>query len=163
METKARRREIRTGHFTLELPMRDAFKLFTAEGERLWVPDWSPAILGALPQAPGLVFLTGTGADHTIWTVLDSECAATRGHARYSRVTPGSRAGIVDVQLTAEATERTRVDVSYDLTALSPDGERALDAYDAPRFAQMLESWRTLITSFLAREGARETLATVTV
>jgi len=157
------RREIRSGHFTLDLAIHDAFKLFTAEGERLWVPDWSPTVLGALPQAPGLVFLTGSGADHTIWTVLTSECDATGGCARYSRVTPGSRAGTVDVRLTAVSAQSTRVGVSYDLTALSPDGERALDAYDAPRFAEMLQSWLALITSFLARDGARERLAAASV
>ena len=89
----AARREIQSGRFALALPKANAFKLFTAEGERLWVPGWAPEILGPLPQATGLVFLTGEGAERTIWTVVESDPA--RGLVRYSRVTPGSRAGFV--------------------------------------------------------------------
>ncbi len=153
------RRERQTGGFELPLPLREAFKLFTAEGERLWVPGWSPEILGPLPQADGLVFLTGEGAEHTIWTVIESD---PDGRLLYSRVTPGSRAGLVEVRL-REAGETTRVDVTYDLTALSEEGERALDAYAETRFAEMLADWQALIAAFLAREGARERLAAAIV
>ena len=153
-------RERQTGHFELHLPAADAFKLFTAEGERLWVPDWTPEILGAVPQAPGLVFLTGEGAEQTIWTVIQSD--PSRGLLLYSRVTPGSRAGLVEVRLTGE-NERTRVDVSYDLTALSAEGMSSLEAYAAPRFADMLETWHALITAFLRRADARERLAAAIV
>ena len=149
-------RERQTGHFELTLSVEDAFKLFTAEGERLWVPDWLPEILGEVPQAPGLVFLTGEGAERTIWTVIESDPA--RGLLLYSRVTPGSRAGLVEVRLTGE-NGRTRVDVRYDLTALSVEGERSLEAYSAPRFADMLDTWHALITAFLRRADARERLA----
>ena len=153
-------RERQTGHFELYLPVEDAFKLFTAEGERLWVPDWVPEILGPVPQAPGLVFLTGDGAERTIWTVVESD--PDRGLLLYSRVTPGSRAGIVEVRLTGEHA-RTRIDVSYDLTALSAEGERSLEAYSAPCFADMLETWHALITAFLRRADARERLAAAIV
>ena len=154
------RRERHKGHIERPLPVEDAFKLFTAEGERLWVPGWSPEILGPVPQAPGLVFLTGDGDEWTIWTVLASDPAG--GVLRYSRVTPALRAGLVEVRLTGEG-ERSRVEVSYDLTALSSDGEASLEAYSAPRFAQMLESWHALITDFLRSDGARERLAAAIV
>jgi hypothetical protein len=154
------RRERRKGQIELPLPAEAAFKLFTAEGERLWVPGWSPEVLGPVPQAPGLVFLTGEGAERTIWTVIESD--PSRGLLLYSRVTPGSRAGLVEVRLTGE-NGRTRVDVSYDLTALSAEGVSSLEAYSAPRFADMLETWHALITAFLRRADARERLAAAIV
>ena len=150
------RRQRQTGQFDVPLPAGEAFKLFTAEGERLWVPGWSPEILGALPQAPGLVFLTGEGAERTIWTVIESD--SVRGLVRYSRVTPGSRAGLVEVRVTGEG-DRSRVEVTYDLTALSPEGDEALEAYSAPRFVEMLANWETLIAAFLDSDGARERFA----
>ena len=156
MAARAPRRERHTGRFELALPRDEAFKLFTADGERLWVPGWTPAILGPLPQAPGLVFLTGEGAERTIWTVLESD--PVDGLVRYSRVTPGSRAGLVEVRVSGEG-DRTRVDVTYDLTALSPEGEEALEAYSAPRFAEMLANWEKLIAAFLDSAGARGRLA----
>jgi hypothetical protein len=154
------RRERRKGQIELPLPAEDAFKLFTAEGERLWVPGWSPEMLGAVPQAQGLVFLTGEGDEWTIWTVIASDPVG--GILRYSRVTPALRAGLVEVRLTGEG-ERTRVEVRYDLTALSSDGEASLEAYSAPRFAEMLDTWHALITDFLRSDGARERLAAAIV
>jgi hypothetical protein len=143
-------RIIRRGGFRLDLPTAEAFKLFTAAGERLWVPGWSPEILGPLPQAPGLVFLTGEGVERTIWTVIESDPA--RGRARYSRVTPASRAGTVTVEV-SPAEGGCHVEVAYDLTALDPDGAASLDAYAPERFAEMLEHWRALIEDLLARDA----------
>lgn len=140
----------RRGDFRLNLPAALAFKLFTAAGERLWVPDWSPRILGPLPQGPGLVFLTGDGAERTIWTVIESDPAS--GRVRYSRVTPASRAGTVTVEV-KPIEEGCRVDVAYDLTALDPDGAASLDAYAPERFAEMLAHWRALIEDLLARDA----------
>ena len=148
------------GDFELALPPAEAFKLFTAEGERLWVPGWSPEMLAPPPQARGTVFLTGEGAERTIWTVLESDPA--KGSLLYSRVTPGSRAGVVEVVL-AKAGDRTRVQVGYDLTALSPEGEAALGAYQGARFTGMMEDWRTRIVAVLAREEARAQLAKLIV
>ena len=153
------RRETQSGGFELALPMDEAFKLFTAEGERLWVPGWAPEILGPLPQAAGLVFLTGEGAERTIWTVIESD---PPGRILYSRVTPGSRAGLVEVRL-GERGNRTGVDVGYDLTALSDEGEQALDAYAGAAFADMLVTWERLIAAFFDTPGARERLAETVV
>jgi hypothetical protein len=152
------RREVQSGRFTLDLPSDEAFKLFTAEGERLWVPGWSPHILGPLPQARGLVFLTGKGAERTIWTVIESD--ESRGLVLYSRVTAGSRAGLVRVRVEADR-DGSSVEVTYDMTALSPQREAALDAYSEAGFREMLGTWQHLIAEFLAGDGARERLASV--
>lgn len=134
------------GSFLLDLPPEEAIKLFTAEGERLWVPDWEPEILGPLPQVEGLVFLTGKGPQQTIWTVLESNSAA--GRMRYSRVTPNSKAGIVAVHVTSVG-QGSNVDVSYDLTSLNDRDEQSLDAFSPSGFASMMEEWRMLIERML--------------
>jgi hypothetical protein len=158
--SQALRRQTRTGRFELALAADEAFKLFTAEGERLWVPGWAPEVLGRLPQATGLVFLTGEGSELTIWTVIESD--RSRRHARYSRVTPGSRAGLVEVRVEGEG-QGCSVEVRYDLTALSPEGEIALEAYSKAGFAEMLQTWQRLIAEFLASGDARERLAVTVV
>jgi hypothetical protein len=111
-----------------------------------------------LPQEAGLVFLTGIGTQRTIWTVIESRPAD--GRVRYSRVTPGSRAGIVSVDVTG-ADGGSKVVVSYDLTALSADGEAALEAYSPANFAGMMDEWRTMIERMLA--ASRPDLATLVV
>jgi hypothetical protein len=138
------------GGFELPLAPERAFSLFTAEGERRWVPGWSPTILGDMPQHPGMVFLTEADSRQTIWTVIESDPVALRH--RYSRVTPGVSAGTVDVQLRTDAHGST-VEVSYDLTALSEEAQPALDAYEGAQFEAMMDEWRSLIAEMLAREA----------
>lgn len=139
-----------SGSFRIDLPPDRAFELFTAAGERLWVPGWSPQILGPLPQQPGLVFLTGAGSEFTIWTVIESD--PDRGRLRYSRVTPGSRAGIVAVSVVA-ADGGSEVEVAYDLTALEPNGTNALEPYAPHHFAKMMDEWRSLIGVHTKQSG----------
>ena len=134
------------GSFELPIPPDEAFGLFTADGERDWVPGWSPTILGGLPQRPGLVFLTKADGLQTIWTVLESD-PETCTH-RYSRVTPGHTAGIVEVELFPNGAG-CRVGVSYDMTALSPDGQPFLAAHSGAAFLEMLDKWRELIAASL--------------
>jgi len=136
-----------SGSFELPLAPSEAFAFFTAEGEKDWVPGWSPTILGDLPQHPGLVFLTDSGGQQVIWTVLESDPATLRH--RYSRVAPGHTAALVDVQLRTSGTG-CRVHVAYDLTALSEEGEAALDGYADPQFGEMMEKWRSLVSEMLA-------------
>ena len=135
-----------SGSFKLPVSPGDAFDLFTAAGERLWVPGWSPRFFGqAEPQKSGLVFETGEGANATIWVVLESDRKS--GRLKYARITPGSRAGTVEVCLTSSGRE-TQVSVAYDLTALSADAGD-LEQYSPARFRAMMEEWRTLTAEYL--------------
>lgn len=143
------RRVRSSGGFELPLSATEAFDLFTAEGERRWVPGWSPDILGPLPQHPGLVFQTEAHGHKTIWTVIESDPASLR-HL-YSRVTPGHTAGTVEVRL-HPAGSACRVDVSYNMTALADD--HALAPYVGEAFQAMLAEWQALITAALRRETA---------
>lgn len=139
------------GSFTLPLPPADAFDLFTAEGERLWVAGWEPVILsGCGATEAGAVFLTDHGGERTIWTVIEFNRAA--GRLAYSRVSPGRRAGTVKVRLSPDGAS-TRVGVAYDLTSLGRDGEEAVRSMDESGFADMLEEWRRLIRAALEREA----------
>ncbi len=71
------------------------------------------------------------------------------GRLRYSRVSPGSRAGIVEVRISA-AQGGSRIEVAYDMTSLDPKGDAAVAAMDAPAFAGMMREWERLIASAIA-------------
>ena len=141
-------RAIRSGSFELPLEPREAFDLFTPEGERRWVSGWDPVVVsGSGATESGTVFLTDHGGEQTIWTVIEFDSHA--GRLLYSRVSPGRRAGTVRVQLTpAEA--GSRITVSYDLTAIGSDGEEVVRAMDETAFSAMLDEWRRLILAALA-------------
>jgi hypothetical protein len=135
-------------------PPAEAFRFFTPEGERLYVPGWAPEYLhprdGAL--AGGLTFRTNHGGEETIWLV--STCDPDGGAIEYIRVTPGSRIGTVTVRL-APARDMeglpgavTEVTVTYRLTSLSGAGDAKLAAFEAA-FEDQIASWERSIAALL--------------
>ena len=139
--TAVRKRQ--QGSFTLPLAPADAFDFFTPDGERLWVDGWNPVILSDCGATqPGAIFLTDHGGEETIWTVIEADRPA--GRLKYSRTSPGRRAGLVAVELRPDATG-TSVTVSYDITALSADGEESVKSMDEAGFEAMLGEWERLI------------------
>jgi hypothetical protein len=69
------------------------------------------------------------------------------------RVTPGNRIGTVDVRC-APVGGGTVARITYELTALSPDGEACIARFDETRYAEMLASWERDIARAQARERA---------
>ncbi len=120
---------------------------FTPAGEELWVDDWRPRYLhpdDGRTEA-GMVFTTGEGDEHTIWTLVDFD--RDRHRSRYVRCTPATRTGLVEVVCRAVDASRTEVSVSYTLTALSEHGREALAAYEGERFAAMIDGWARQIAA----------------
>ena len=108
--------------------------LFTPVGERLWASHWEPRFPAGEDgdgSAPGTVFLTGD----THWVVVDR----TSDRVRYARVTPGVRAGIVEVVLRPDG-EGAIADVTYDMTPVADD-----DAYDPA-----IPEWEAAIAAVIA-------------
>lgn len=134
------------GSFLIPVPPEHAYGLFTAAGEKQWVPGWDPTILGDLPQTSGLVFLTWAAECETIWTVIRSD-PSTCSHL-YCRVTPGVHAGTVEVSISPEA-GGCRAHICYDMTALPDSPPDCLDQYREGRFTEMLASWSDMIRSAL--------------
>jgi len=134
----------RTGTVHLDSPPEHVFPLFTAPGERLWVPGWDPQILtSGHGLERGSVWLTGNGDDRTIWLVVDYDPESL--HARYTRITPESRAGWVEVFARPDGEGGAEVEVTYQLTALNEHGVEVLAEFDEENYAQMMAEWERLI------------------
>jgi phage terminase large subunit-like protein len=94
-----------------------AIHLFTPVGERAWVAHWDPAFPAGEHgdgSAPGTVFLTGD----THWVVVDR----APDRVRYARITPGVRAGTVEVRVRADG-DGAIADVTYDMTPIAAGDE----------------------------------------
>lgn len=140
----------RTASLVVDRPVAEAFAFFTPEGERSWAGKWDPAYHHPADgtMQPGLVFTTGEGEEHTIWTVLRHE--PEFGLVEYMRTTPGSRTGTVLVQCSPLGDARTRVMVAYSLTALSESGNLVLRGLTDLAFREYIESWEAAIAQVLA-------------
>ena len=135
--------------FTVALPRDATMALFTAEGEREWAADgWNPRFLsGERRDGSGAVFTT-EHSGHTTWVMVDHrpECV------RYARVTDGLTAGTIAVEVVGADADRTQVRVTYDLTALSAEGDRWLEHFDAG-YAAEIASWASDIADAIQRRG----------
>jgi len=127
--------------------------LFTARGERSWVPGWAPESPAGEPPAEaaeeeGTVFVTQAGGRSTFWVVA----ARWADGIRYARVTPGVHAGTVEVRRTGVGPGATQIDVTYDLTALGPDGTAPIDEF-AAGYDREIAGWEDAIGASLAGSG----------
>ncbi len=71
---------------------------------------------------------------------------------RYARFTPDHTAGTVAVIVLDAAPTRTRLRVSYDLTALSSDGARWLERF-AEGFNDCIAHWQAAINAIKHHAG----------
>ncbi len=127
--------EARPGH---------AFQLFTAPGEKLWIDGWDPEVLsGGDGRARGAVFVTSVKGEKACWVVVDYDDVAL--HARYARIAPATLAGTVEVAARDDGAGATEVTVTYELTALTADGNEQLAGFDRRAFDRMLAHWERLI------------------
>ncbi|TMR00819.1 SRPBCC family protein [Actinomadura soli] len=126
------------------LPPDESFTLFTPRGEERWVHGWHPRfpVDGADDTEPGTIFETVHDGETTTWVVL--ACEPDR-HISYARVTPGRRAGTVSVDIGDDGTAA----VTYDLTALTGEAARDLDAF-ATAYPGYLRSWEEAIAAHLS-------------
>lgn len=132
-----------TGTLRVAAPPEHAFQLFTAPGEKFWIDDWNPDVLSGDGRARGTVWVTEVGGDKAYWIVVDYDEDAL--HARYARIAPGTRAGTVEVTARSDHAGGTLVEVSFELTALTDEGDRQLAEFDAEAYAGMLAAWERMI------------------
>ena len=143
----------RTGSFELDTTPEEAQPLFTAPGEKIWIPIWDPVILSGDGYEKGTAFVTSNHGHTTYWLVTDYDTGAK--HAQYVRVTPGANTGTVDVSITSSGNGGSTVNVAYRLTGLSPAGNADLvDSFSESKYSAMMEEWRTMIND--SRENIDE-------
>lgn len=124
------------------LPASRALPLFTARGERAWVPGWTPRFPAGEPddEEEGTVFVTEADGRPTYWVVAARDA---RG-VSYARITPELFAGIVEVRQRRADARSTRLDITYDLTALTEEGSAELDRF-AAGYQQEIGGWQAAI------------------
>ncbi len=140
------------GSFELSIPAEQAFPLFTALGEKQWVPGWQPDLIypasGELEEDQ--VFFTGQGQERTFWYVAHLD--ADRFEVDYIRATVTSRVARVQVRLQPND-QGCSVEVTYRWTAITESGwaeiQKAADEYD-----DMMVEWKRLLEVWLARQAA---------
>jgi len=118
--------------FTANAPMEQVAPLFGADQERVWAPGWDPQFVHPLPvtDEEGMVFTVAHGYLRSVWVNTAFDLKA--GRVQYVFMIPELLVTRITLQLTAVG-NHTRVEVEYDRTALSAEGDaqvRHLDEQD---------------------------------
>lgn len=142
----------RTAEILVAAEPDDVFPLFEPEGERAWVPRWSPRYLWPADgiACVGMVFLTSgaEGEPETIWTVAEHNPVGHR--VVYARTTPGHRAAFVEVRCrAAETGGGTVASITYSITALSHAGNEYVRAFTEEWYRGYLAEWETALNAHL--------------
>ena len=142
-----------THSYVLNQPVDVLFPLYSAEGEKLWVPGWDyTSPMNTTDLHEDFIFLTGTH-DHSstqaIWLVKRYEPDVY--FVQFYKVEPGDKVGIISVQCTPLAPDKTDTEVSYEYIALSEKGEQFIASFTAEHYVEYIGEWESLLKAFFAK------------
>jgi hypothetical protein len=108
--------------FTAHGSLEQVAPLFGADKERVWAPGWNPQFIYPLQAADqqGMVFTVAHGHRKSAW--VNTELDLKNGRIQYVYVIPEALVTVITIRLTPDG-KQTRVEVAYDRTSLSAEGD----------------------------------------
>ena len=136
--------------FQVEQPIDILFPLFSAEGEKYWVPGWDyKNIMGATELHEDYIFVT-ENHDHTssdaIWLVKRHD--PDTHYVEFYKVEPEDKVGIIAVRCTAISPSKTNVSVSYEYIALSEKGNQFVSSFTKEDYKEFIGEWKQLLDKY---------------
>ncbi|MFC2026769.1 hypothetical protein ACFLUX_02205 [Chloroflexota bacterium] len=151
--------------FEINRSAKELFPLFSAEGEKLWVPGWDyENIMGTTELHEDYIFLTSNhhrpdhhrfdhhGTTKEIWLVKRYEPSSY--FVQFYMVDPYDRVGIVSVLCKPISEDLTEVEVTYEFVGLSEKGDDFIKGYTAEVFETSIASWPIWLEGYFeAKKG----------
>lgn len=146
----------RTASLTVNATPDVTLPLFTAKGECLWIADWKPTYI--YPESgdteTGMIWKTSHhGEADTIWVTVNYD--AENHLASYIRWTAEKLVTRIDIKCDPDRADKTRVHVTYTLTAIAEAGHATIDALTEAHYTHMIASWEEDINHYLANGEIR--------
>ena len=139
-----------TASFEISQPIDMLFPLFSAEGEKLWVPGWDyENIMGSTELHEDYVFLTKTH-DHAstdaIWIVKKHD--PKKHYVQFYKVEPEDKIGIIEVKCNQLNDTATQVHVTYEYIGLSDIGNQFIKNFTSSEYDLFISEWKTLLGNY---------------
>ena len=139
-----------TRAFEMNRPVETLFPLFSPEGEKCWVPGWDyENVMGTTELFEDYVFLTKNhdhGTADAIWIVKKYD---PKSHfVQFYKIEPEDKIGVVTVNCTELAPERTKIEVTYKYTGLSAAAEKFFSEFSARAYEEFIGQWQTLLSNY---------------
>ena len=143
------RRVTRTCVQTIEGTPGEIMPLYCPVREAEWCAGWDPIVIYSESGVvePDCVFVTGDGTVESAWFVTRYDPAA--GQVEMIKHTPGITFVKLSISLEPFIGTTTRATISYNFTALSSAGDRALEAFTAESYATMMQAWEKAMNHYL--------------
>jgi hypothetical protein len=133
--------------FVVSAPYADVFPLFGANEERKWAVGFEPTFIHPVPahDQPGMVFTTVQEGLPRVW--VNTAFDAATGHVQYAYWIADLMVALIDVHVTRSGINETKVEVTYERTALRPEANEQVvrmaqaDANSGPRWAEMINGY----------------------
>ena len=141
--------------FQINQPAEELFPLFSAEGEKLWVPGWDyENIMGSTDMHEDYIFLTSghhrSSHHHSltkvIWLVKRYE--PSNYFVQFYRVEPVDKVGIITVHCKPITEELTEVEVAYEFIGLSEKGDEFIKGYTAEVYEEFIGNWPKYLADY---------------
>ncbi len=147
----------RTGSFDLPCSADTAFPLFSPEGEREWVKEWDPTPVfpDRIEFRRDTVFREGHPGEEAVWTIVDADWKTHR--AEYVRLAAHSHTARIVVKIEPLGAERSRVVVSYTVTAFGEHAASLVAAFSEEAYAAKMRDWQQRISAYLEDRKLRLT------
>jgi hypothetical protein len=139
-----------TEEFHISQPAEVLFPLFSAEGEKLWVPGWDyKNIMGANDLHEDYIFITKNhdhAASDAIWLVKKHDPESY--FVEFYKVEPEEKVGIISVKCSPISISETNVCVSYQYIALSEKGNEFVAGFTSEDYRKFICEWKQLLEKY---------------
>ena len=136
--------------FQIDQPIEILFPLFSAEGEKYWVPGWDyKNIMGSTKLHEDYIFVTENhdhAASDAIWLVKKYEHSSHQ--VVFYKVEPEEKVGIITVKCNAISRSKTNVSVAYEYIALSEKGDEFVNSFTNEKYKEFIGEWKQLLDKY---------------
>ena len=146
--------------FKIHQPVDVMFPLFSAEGEKYWVPGWEyeNVMGGGTDLHEDYVFLTAGHDTHghsgseepalpkTVWLVKTYQ--PENYFVQFYRVEPEEKVAIITVQCKPLADDLTEVEVAYEYIGLSEKGDDFIAHYSEESHVDFIGHWHEALAHY---------------
>lgn len=139
-----------TASFQITQPIDILFPLFSAEGEKLWVPGWDyENIMGSNELHEDYVFLTKShdhASTNAIWVVKKYD--PENYYIQFYKVESEDKIGVIEVNCTQLNEATTKVQVTYEYIGLSDKGNQFIKEFTSSEYKSFISEWEKLLMSY---------------
>ncbi|MBT8351731.1 MAG: hypothetical protein KJO26_10930 [Deltaproteobacteria bacterium] len=136
--------------FSINQPIEILFPLFSAEGEKLWVPGWDyENVMGSNDLHEDDIFLT-QNHDHAsskaVWLVKRYDPKAH--FVQLYKVEPNDKVGIISVKCLQIGESKTEVKVTYHYISISEKGNEFIKHFTSEEYTKFINEWEKLLLRY---------------